>query len=121
MLKKSSTSAKRKSKQEDKFISLLRKTVKKSKQNFPEVKKVLLFGSRARDDWGLRSDADVLVILKESEHHRFFDRIPRYMNLFSELLIPIDIFPYTEEELDRMLKMGNELILRALKEGILLG
>jgi len=94
--------------------------VKKNKKQFPEIKKVLLFGSRARGDWGLRSDADVLVILKKSPHKRFFDRIPRYLDLFSKVSLPIDIFPYTEEELDRMQKKGNKLILRALREGILL-
>jgi len=80
----------------------------------------LLFGSRARGNWGLRSDADVLVILKKSQHKRFFDRIPRYLDLFSKVSFPVDVFPYTEEEFDRMQKKGNKLILRALKEGILL-
>ena len=98
----------------------LKDAVKKNKNKFPEIKKVLLFGSRARGDWGLRSDADVLVILKESQHTRFFDRIPRYLDLFSKVSLPVDVFPYTEEELERMKKKGNKLILRALKEGILL-
>ncbi len=80
----------------------------------------MLFGSRARGNWGLRSDADVLVILKKSQHKRFFDRIPRYLDLFSKVSFPVDVFPYTEEEFDRMQKKGNKLILRALKEGILL-
>lgn len=120
MPKRSSISAKRKSGVENKFITSLKSAVKKNRRRFPEIRKVLLFGSRARDDWGRRSDADVLVIIKESEHKRFFDRIPRYMDLFSEVLLPIDIFPYTEDEVDRMQKKGNKLILRALKEGILL-
>lgn len=98
----------------------LKDAVKKNKNKFPEIKKVLLFGSRTRGDWGLRSDADVLVILKESQHRRFFDRIPRYLDLFSKVSLPVDVFPYTEEELERMKKKGNKLILRALKEGILL-
>ena len=80
----------------------------------------MLFGSRARGDWGLRSDADVLVILKGSPHKRFFDRISRYLDLFSKVSLPVDVFPYTEKELNRMQKRGNKLILRALKEGMLL-
>lgn len=117
---RSSVSAKRKSSRGDDLISTLRAAVKKSKRRFPEVTKVLLFGSRARDDWGLKSDADVLVIIKESKHKRFFDRIPRYLDLFSDISLPVDVFPYTQAEFQRMRKAGNRLILRALKEGVLL-
>jgi predicted nucleotidyltransferase len=117
---RSSISAKRKSSRENDLIQPLRDAVKKNIRRFPEVTKVLLFGSRARGDWGLRSDADILVILKESKHKRFFDRIPRYLDLFSELSFPVDLFPYTEVEFRRMQKNGNKLILKAVKEGILL-
>jgi predicted nucleotidyltransferase len=117
---KSSTSARRKSRRENNSVQALRDSVKKNMLRFPEVTKVLLFGSRARGDWGLRSDADVLVILKESQHRRFFDRIPRLLDLFSEVEYPVDIFPYTEVEFQRMQKQGNKLVLRAVKEGIVL-
>ena len=120
MPRRLSISAKRKSRQENKVILALKDEVRKNIRKFPEIKKVLLFGSRARDDWGLKSDADVLVVLKKSQHKRFFDRIPRYLDLFSKASFPIDVFPYTEEELGRMQKKGNKLILRALKEGVLL-
>jgi predicted nucleotidyltransferase len=116
MPKRSSISAK-KTRQENRFILELKDARRRIKK-FPEIKKVLLFGSRARGDWGLKSDADVLVILKKSQHKRFFDRIPRYLDLFSKVSLPIDIFPYTQEEFDRMQKEGNKLILRVLKEGI---
>ena len=117
---RSSVSARRKSSQGDDLIRALRDAVAKAKHRFPEVTKVLLFGSRARGDWGVRSDADVLVIIKKSRQKRFFDRIPRYLDLFSEISLPVDVFPYTEAEFRRMREKGNTLVLRALKEGVLL-
>jgi predicted nucleotidyltransferase len=120
MPNRSLNSVRKGSRRRDDVISALKKAVRKNIKKFPEVKRVLLFGSSAREDWGLRSDADVLIVLKESEHKRFFDRIPRYLNLFVKVPLPIDIFPYIEDELKRMKERGNPLILRALKEGIVL-
>jgi predicted nucleotidyltransferase len=120
MPRRSPVSARRKSSEGDRLIRALRDAVKKSKGRFPEVTKVLLFGSRARGDWGLRSDADVLVIITKSKQKRFFDRIPRYLDLFSEISLPVDVFPYTEVEFRRMREEGNRLVLTALKEGVLL-
>jgi predicted nucleotidyltransferase len=121
MPSKSLISVRKRSRTRDDVISALKEAVRKNIKKFPEVKRVLLFGSSARKDWGLRSDADILIILKTSEHKRFFDRIPRYFDLFLKVPLPIDIFPYTEDELKRMKKQGNPLILRALKEAIVLG
>ena len=118
---KSLISARKRSRRRDDVVLALKKAVRKNIRRFPEVKRVLLFGSSAREDWGLQSDADILVILKASEHRRFFDRIPRYLDLFLKVPLPVDIFPYTEDELKRMKKQRNPLILRALKEGIVLG
>jgi predicted nucleotidyltransferase len=100
---------------------VLKEVIRANRRKFPEVKKVLLFGSRTRGDWSLRSDLDVLLILERSRHKRFFDRIPRYLDLFSEISLPVDVFPYTQEEFIRMQKKENPLILRALREGIVLG
>ena len=62
----------------------------------------------------MKSDADVLLILRESSHERFFDRIPEYQ---MEAPIPVDVFPYTLNEIEEMKRKGNTLIKRALKEG----
>jgi predicted nucleotidyltransferase len=121
MPRKSLISVRKRSRTRDDVISALKEAVKKNVRKFPEVKRVLLFGSSARKDWGLRSDADILIVLKASEHRRFFDRIPRYFDLFPKVPLDIDIFPYTEEELKRMKEQGNPLILRALKEAMVLG
>lgn len=84
----------------------------------PSVLKVILFGSIARGDYGLYSDADVLIIVNKSEYKRYFDRIPEFIDFFLNSKVPVDIFPYTAEEIERMKSNGNFFIIKALKEGI---
>ena len=45
------------------------------------------------------SDLDIFIIIEETEL-RFFDRIERYQDLFSDIEIGVDLFPYTECESD---------------------
>jgi len=85
---------------------------------FDEVEEVILFGSIARGDYGIYSDADVLVILDSSPYRRYFDRIPKYASMFVKFDIPVEVFPYTRAELDRMLKNGNLFIASMLEEGV---
>jgi uncharacterized protein len=62
----------------------------------PEIRKVVLIGSLARDDWSARSDADVIVIVDDAAE-RFQDRSPSYAPSRS-LGVPADIFVYTDDE-----------------------
>jgi predicted nucleotidyltransferase len=98
----------------DRVIGELERSVRRLLEAHPEVRRVLLFGSYARGDHGLRSDADVLLVLSSSPHERYFDRIPDFLDYFLDMSVPVDIFPYTEEEVDRMQKKGNPLIRTAL-------
>ncbi len=86
----------------------------------PEVKRAVLFGSLARGDHGSRSDADILLVLSESPYDRFFDRIPDFLPYFSDSDVPVDLFPYTEVEIERMESSGNMLVRRAMAEGIVI-
>lgn len=81
----------------------------------PEVTKVILFGSLARGDTVPGSDADVLVLLKSSRS-RFLNRIPRYR--LEGVSVGVDVFPYTEAEIKRMVGDGNPFVRQALKEGV---
>lgn len=90
-------------------------------KDFGEVEEVVLFGSLARGDEGTDSDADILIALSNSSYKRYFDRIPRYAVLFAQFDIPVDVFPYTCAELNRMQKKGNTFIQAMLDEGISLG
>ncbi len=86
----------------------------------PDVRRVLLSGSLARGDHGPRSDADVIVVLRRSDEARWFDRIPALIDYFLAAHVPVDILPYTEQELERMVRSGNMFVRRALAEGVVL-
>lgn len=83
------------------------------------VRKIVLFGSLARGDYSARSDADLLIVLHRDER-RFMDRIPEFLRAFLSAPLPVEVFPHTEEELERMEKQGNHWLKRVMKEGITL-
>ncbi len=80
--------------QRDQVIDRLRLWAE-SLRSQPEVLAAVLFGSVARGDCTAASDADVLVILRDSPL-RFHDRIPLYRP--SGLGVSVDVFPYTLSE-----------------------
>ena len=80
----------------------------------PEVVGVILFGSFARGDCTAASDADVLILLRDSAL-RFDERIPIYRP--TGLGVSVDVFPYTLAEARQSLKEGWGVVPVALKEG----
>ena len=82
-----------------------------------EIEQVLLFGSLVRGEAVPGSDADLLVILS-SASQPVMERIPRYLP--TGLPLGVDVFPYTRDEIERMLAQGNHFIRQAMKEAIVL-
>ena len=78
------------------------------------VLRVVLFGSFARGDCTAASDADVLIVLKDSAL-RFQDRIPQYQP--SGLGVGVDVFPYTLAEARQSRREGWGVVPVALDEG----
>ena len=105
----------------DEVFDQLQRYVQRLMKEHPEVREAVLFGSIARGEHGTRSDADVLLVLSKSSHERFFDRIPDYIEYFLDAAVPVDLFPHTEDEVERMGANGNLLIKRARSEGISIG
>jgi len=104
----------------DGIIQSLKECASEAIEGSEDIRKIILFGSMARGDYGLYSDADVLIILNESKYGRYFERIPEFLDYFLDSKVPVDIFPYTVDEIERMRKRGNALITRALREGVVL-
>jgi len=75
---------------------------------------VVLFGSRARGDWGPWSDYDLLVVADFDAP--YLERIGEIMELL-EGLGPIEPHPYTLEEAVSMLRRGCPTLVDALEEG----
>jgi UTP:GlnB (protein PII) uridylyltransferase len=79
-----------------------------------------LFGSLARRQALPSSDADLLIVLQEHSKTRWFDRIPEYAAAFEGTALPVEPFPYTIEELQRMSAQSG-FVRTALQEAISLG
>ncbi len=81
----------------------------------PEIERVVLFGSLATGRAVPGSDADLLIILKSSDRP-FPERIPIYTPDVRQ--IGVDVFPYTQAELEHLLASRSSFVKRALAEGI---
>ena len=85
------------------------------KTQHPEIERVVLFGSLCRGDAVPGSDADVLLVLRESALS-FRERSAYYVP--KDVGIGVDIFAYTRSELEAMYISKNAFVLQALKEGM---
>ncbi|MBC7246753.1 MAG: nucleotidyltransferase domain-containing protein [Actinobacteria bacterium] len=86
-------------------------------RRFPELEKAILFGSFVRGDAVPGSDIDLLLVLAGSDKpflHRIQDYLP------SSFPVAMEVFPYTSEEIGKMLEDGNHFLASALKEGLVL-
>ncbi|MBW1848207.1 MAG: nucleotidyltransferase domain-containing protein, partial [Deltaproteobacteria bacterium] len=70
------------------------------------VSGVYLFGSLSKNNYSAGSDADILIVLKKDKR-RVIDRIPEFLRCFLDVPISIDIFPYTEDEIQEMIVNDN--------------
>ena len=115
MPEKSSNSVKVVFADKTKVLRQLTEYAEKVKRTRPEVERIALFGSYATDKFGPASDVDLLIILRESSK-RFLDRIPDYLP--DNLSVSCDVFPYTNDEIERM-KQQNTLWIRRLLTGVI--
>ena len=95
----------------------LKEVIKRLQKKY-RLHAILLFGSRARGDWGPWSDYDLLIIADFKE--KYLDRIDDILKLLKDIRLPIEPHPYTLKEALEMLRKGNPTIVDALEEGVLL-
>lgn len=91
----------------NKFINLI---IKKF-----NLKKIIIFGSFAREDYHKGSDLDLIIVGEFKE--RLIDRIGKIIEL-NDSDLEIDAMVYTEEEFQKMIKERRPFIEQALEEGI---
>jgi len=93
------------------FIIERLKRVADTCTEYQEIREVWLFGSVARFKAVPGSDIDLLLVISESDK-RIIDRIEKYQDIFSDMGISVDIFPYTVHESD------TSFVRNAKKTGI---
>jgi predicted nucleotidyltransferase len=81
-----------------------------------DVEKIILFGSVARDEIGISSDLDLIVIMETEAD--FLTRIKTVYTLIKPI-VAVDILIYTPEEIAE-LKKNSPFVRSALKEGEIL-
>jgi len=80
----------------------------------PEFLQIGIIGSYGREDWGVGSDLDLIVVVKDSSE-RFEER-----NLgidVSSLPVPVDLMVYTEDEWRKLSEQGGRFYETVMKEG----
>jgi len=77
--------------------------------------KVILFGSIARGEYGPDSDADFLIIKKDTPFYGA-DRI-RELSRIIDREIPVDFLVYRPEEFKRRVEIGDPFLKSILEEG----
>ena len=87
------------------------------KQKGDEIEFIVLYGSMANGNWSVGSDYDILIGLRIDDGKRFIDRLYDYSLLTSA---PIDIFAYSQSELDLMFKDFHLTLLESLNHGVVL-
>ena len=80
-----------------------------------EPEKIILFGSAARGESGSDSDADFLIIKKETPFYGA-DRI-RELSRMVNRNIPVDFLVYRPEEFEKRVEMGDPFLKAIIKEG----
>lgn len=82
-----------------------------------EARLVILYGSLARGDYTIFSDADLLIIVDKAEE-RIIDRIPKFL----EPKAPIDLEPraLTVKEVFKIVEEHGRFLKTVFSEGILL-
>ncbi|MFH1878181.1 MAG: nucleotidyltransferase domain-containing protein [Candidatus Omnitrophota bacterium] len=98
-------------------IKEFRAVALKTAKHNARIKAVYLFGSYARGNPGLHSDADILVVLSH-DSRRMIDRMDEFILEFSGGPVPADVLVYTKKELEEAIRRGNRFLARAVREGI---
>ena len=80
--------------------------------------KIILFGSAARGKYDPESDADFLIIKKDTPFYGA-DRI-RELSRMIERNIPVDLLVYKPEEFEKRLELGDPFLKAILREGKIL-
>ena len=80
-----------------------------------DPEKIILFGSAAKDELHSESDADFLIIKKDTPLYGA-DRI-REISKIIKRDIPVDFFIYRPDEFNKRLSMGDPFLKSIIKEG----
>ena len=97
---------------QEELVEEIQNSARRLGQSDENVLQIVLFGSLTERKAVPGSDADLLILLKGDERG-FMERVAAWQEKFS-LGFPIEVFPYTEKELD------CPIAVQAMKSGTVL-
>jgi len=89
------------------------------KELIDKIISIILIGSRARQDFNIGSDID-LIIVGHWKEDILFERINELEQKIEIPSLPIDFFLYRPDEINKLVEKANPLILDGFTEGIYL-
>jgi uncharacterized protein len=109
------SSAKARFADKSEILDIARQTAHRIAVLHPEVHRILLFGSFAREDYGTRSDLDLLIVLEHSDLPAN-ERLADFLRCASNY--PTDMLVLTQAELESRLAAGDPFLGRVVRESI---
>ncbi|MDE3056819.1 MAG: nucleotidyltransferase domain-containing protein, partial [Bacteroidota bacterium] len=95
-------------------------TITKGLRKIPQVRKVVIFGSRVRGDFHGSSDLDVMIIIDQMDIE-VKDKVIHILHEAElEYDVPLSPVLYTAHEYEMNKKLGSPFFERVEKEGIVL-
>lgn len=82
------------------------------------IKRIILFGSRAKGKTGRDRDVDLIIVSPKFRKLDFFQRGAEMYNYWT-LNLPVDFLCYTPKEFERLSK-GITIVREAIEEGIVI-
>lgn len=101
---------------EEKALKELRESLKEFLGD--HILRMMLFGSRARGDYGDDSDIDIAIIvrgLNRKLKHQILDKVAE---IELEYLMPLSVLVLSEDEFNRLKKRERRIALDIDREGI---
>lgn len=94
--------------------------LKKNLENLlgPQAFKMVLFGSRARGDYGEESDVDVAILVRgltREMKRRILDKVAE---IELEYLLPISVLVFSQDEFEHLKKRERRIALDIEREGV---
>jgi predicted nucleotidyltransferase len=86
-----------------------------------EIKKVYLFGSRARGDEKPYSDYDLLLVVKERRPPMIDKLYDAVLDILLETGKVLSLKIFKEEEFEKLASIPTPFMSKVLKEGIVIG
>ena len=100
----------------EKVLVDLRKAAAEARARHPEIARVYLFGSLARDDWTADSDADLIVVVRTE----FRDVLERSVYQIQCRSIATDTLVYSEAEFERQASEAGSFLAQAMENAVAL-